>query len=136
MPKVEGGCLCGAVRYSSDAEPALVAACHCRNCQKATGSGHTYNVAVPAALVRIEGPIKRYRSSGGSGKEGSRMFCPECGSQLIIEAGLFAGLYLIAAGTLDDPSWVTPGIHIWTASVPVWDQPRAGATSFPQLPPM
>ena len=114
----------------------MVAACHCRNCQKATGSGHTYNVAVPADSVRLQGAVKRYKGPGGSGKEMSRMFCPECGSQLIIEAALFPGLYLIAAGTLDDSSWVEPGIHLWASSAPPWDQPPAGATSFPQLPPM
>ena len=136
MPKVEGGCLCGAVRYTSDAEPAMVAACHCRSCQKATGSGHTLNLAVPADSVRLAGEVKRFQSPGGSGKEVRRVFCPECGSQLMIEANLFAGMMLIAAGTLDDPNWVQPGVHIWTSSAASWDQPPAGVTSFPQLPPM
>ncbi len=136
MAKLEGGCLCGAVRYSSEAQPALVACCHCRNCQRATGSGHTFNVAVPADSVRITGETRRFQSAGGSGKEVNRVFCPECGSQLMIEASLFAGLMLIAAGTLDDPSWVEPGFHIWTSSAPPWDQPPAGAAAFPQLPPM
>ena len=36
MPKLEGGCLCGAVRYTSEAEPALTAVCHCPDCQKQT----------------------------------------------------------------------------------------------------
>ncbi len=84
MPKIQGGCLCGAVRYTSDADPALVPVCHCRNCQQATGSGHTVNVVVPAASVRLTGEVKRFRSSGGSGKEVSRIFCPECSSQLMI----------------------------------------------------
>lgn len=136
MSRIEGGCLCGAIRYGSDAEPALVAACHCRACQRATGSGHTYNVGVPVASVSLTGDVKRYTAPGGSGKAVSRLFCPECGSQLMIEASLFAGLYLIAAGTLDDPAIVEPGIHIWTSSAAPWDQPPADATAFPQLPPM
>lgn len=136
MPKIEGGCLCGAIRYVSDAEPAVVAACYCRACQRATGSGHTYNVGVPAASVGLTGDVKRYTASGGSGKAISRIFCPDCGSQLMIEASLFAGLYLIAAGTLDDSSWLDPGIHIWTSSARPWDQPPDGATTFAELPPM
>ena len=36
--KIEGGCLCGKVRYSADAEPTFVAVCHCKNCQKGTGT--------------------------------------------------------------------------------------------------
>lgn len=135
MAKLEGGCLCGAVRYSAEAQPAMVAYCHCRDCQRATGSGHSFSVAVPAASVHIKGEIKLFQSAGASGQDVRRMFCPECGSHLMIEANLLAGLTLVAAGTLDDSSWVEPGVHIWTSSAAPWDQPPSGATSFPQLPP-
>jgi len=46
--KIEGGCLCGKVRYSADTEPAFVGVCHCTNCQKATGTAFNVVVALPA----------------------------------------------------------------------------------------
>jgi hypothetical protein len=51
MPRVTGGCLCGAVRYESDAEPALVAVCHCASCH--TGSAFSVNLGMPADSVTI-----------------------------------------------------------------------------------
>ena len=53
MPKISGGCLCGSVRYTSEAEPALVAVCHCATCQKNTGSAFSLNLALPTELVTI-----------------------------------------------------------------------------------
>ena len=47
MPTIEGGCLCGAVRYRSDAEPLMQVVCHCETCRKNSGSAFSMNVAVP-----------------------------------------------------------------------------------------
>jgi hypothetical protein len=47
--KIEGGCLCGKVRYSADVEPAFVGVCHCKNCQKGTGSAFSVVVGLPNA---------------------------------------------------------------------------------------
>ena len=55
MPKITGGCLCGSVRYRSEAEPTLVAVCHCVTCQKYTGSAFSLNVGVPSDSVTITG---------------------------------------------------------------------------------
>ena len=74
MQKVEGSCLCGKVRYRASAEPVFVAACHCRDCQKATGAAHSINVAVPANALRVEGQLKPFPTTGGSGEAVARMF--------------------------------------------------------------
>jgi hypothetical protein len=58
MPKFTGGCLCGAVRYEANAEPALVAVCHCVTCQKNTGSSYSFNLGMPADAVSITGDGK------------------------------------------------------------------------------
>jgi hypothetical protein len=47
--KLEGGCLCGKVRYSAEAEPAFVGVCHCKNCQKGTGTAFAIVVALPSS---------------------------------------------------------------------------------------
>jgi len=57
MTNIVGGCLCGAVRYESEAEPVLTAVCHCRDCQKQTSSAFSVLVALPkAACEPREGP--------------------------------------------------------------------------------
>src|SRR5271169_4888789 len=66
---LEGGCLCGAVRYRSDAEPVMQVVCHCETCRKNSGSAFSMNVAVPQDRLRIE-----------SGKAFYRFFCGDCGS--------------------------------------------------------
>ena len=45
--KIEGGCLCGKVRYLAETEPAFVAVCHCQDCQKATGTAFATVIALP-----------------------------------------------------------------------------------------
>jgi len=74
VQKVEGSCLCGKVRYRASAGPVFVAACHCRDCQKATGAAHSINVAVPANALRVEGQLKPFPTTGGSGEAVARMF--------------------------------------------------------------
>jgi hypothetical protein len=48
MPKIEGSCLCGSVKYSSDSEPVMTAVCHCENCQRQTGTAFSIIVGVAA----------------------------------------------------------------------------------------
>jgi hypothetical protein len=60
MREMTGRCLCGQVRYSATAEPAIVVVCHCKNCQKSTGTAFSVLVGVPKSAISIEGPVKRY----------------------------------------------------------------------------
>ena len=55
--KIEGGCLCGKVRYSADAEPIFVGVCHCTNCQKGTGTAFNVVVALPKPAVGVQGAL-------------------------------------------------------------------------------
>jgi hypothetical protein len=55
--KIEGGCLCGKVRYSSDSEPAFVGVCHCKNCQKQSGTAFNVVVAVPKPALSLQGAL-------------------------------------------------------------------------------
>lgn len=135
MPKIAGSCLCGAVRYSSSAEPVLTAVCHCRDCQKAGGGGYSVNVAVPTSSLAIEGETRVYRGTGTTGKPTLRRFCPQCGSPLFTEAEAFAGMSFVKAPTLDDSSWIQPNLHIWCDSAQPWDTIPAHAACVAQNPP-
>src|SRR5215813_14164922 len=104
--KIEGGCLCGKVRYSADVEPTFVGVCHCKNCQKGTGSAFSVVVALPTPALTVQGTLETFTSRGDSGKATYRRFCPACGSALIDEAEIMPNITMILAGTLDDASWV------------------------------
>jgi hypothetical protein len=117
MAKIEGGCLCGAMRYSADVEPAMQVICHCKTCQKNSGSAYSLNVAVPLDSLSVTGDsLKTYvDGSGASGKPFNRHFCSECGSHLYSDGEAYGPLAFIKAGTLDDAGWLDPPLHIWCA---------------------
>src|SRR5271157_6328787 len=66
--KIEGGCLCGKVRYSADAEPVFVGMCHCSSCQKGSGSAFNIVVALPKPAVSVQGLLATFEGRGDSGK--------------------------------------------------------------------
>ncbi len=68
MAEFTGSCLCGTVRYTADGEPAFVGICHCRKCQRATGSAFASVVGMPEAAVTITSTAATFRDSGDSGK--------------------------------------------------------------------
>lgn len=134
MASITGGCLCGKVRYSADAEPVFTGVCHCRNCQKETGSAFSTVVAVPEAAVTVTGQLKTYEDKGDSGQTIFRRFCPECGSTVMGEAKVMPGLLLIGAGTLDDPSWLKPAMQVFCDSAQPWLSLEGEWQRFPKMP--
>src|SRR5579863_328381 len=68
MRDIVGSCLCGKIRYSATADPAIVAVCHCKNCQKQGGTAFSVVVAIPRTAMKITGPIKTYNDISGTGK--------------------------------------------------------------------
>ncbi len=130
-----GTCLCGSVRYESAAEPVFSGHCHCLDCQKETGTGHLTVAAVPEATVKVTGPTSTFTKPGGSGQAIERTFCPKCGTTLFSRPEAFAGMALLRAGTLDDPSQIQPGMSVYTSRATVWDPPSPGIPAFPEMPP-
>src|SRR5262249_25845785 len=98
MPELKGGCLCGAGRYWTTAEPLTSTVCHCRDCQRFTGSAFGALVYVPKETLTIEGMTKTFTSLGGSGKPMLRHFCPECGSTIAQEPGTRPGVVVLHVG--------------------------------------
>src|ERR1041385_118352 len=104
MTTITGACLCGAVRYTAEAEAASATVWHCRDCQKFTGSVFAALVMVPKDARTLGGPVKTFTGVGGSGKPILRHFCPECGSSIAEEPGARAGMGLFPVGTFDGPT--------------------------------
>ena len=120
MTTFTGGCLCGRVRYSTEAAPTFSGICHCRDCQRATGSAFAPVLAFPKAEVHIEGVLTTYQGTGDSGQPIWRSFCPNCGSGVYDEVAIMPGVLMILAGSLDDPALMQPTMEIYCASAQPW----------------
>jgi hypothetical protein len=121
MGKLDGRCLCGAVSYSCDAEPAFTAICHCRDCQRQTGTAFSIIVGVPASSFKLDGELSSYSTVGDDhGQETERSFCPSCGSPVVSSSVALPGVAIIKAGTLDDTSWLEPQLEVWGRSAQPW----------------
>ncbi len=131
-----GGCACGAVRYECSAEPLIALNCHCRNCQRASGSAFASNLAVPQAALTFTGVVKYYDVMADSGRAVSHGFCPTCGSPLVASVPGVSNLIVLKAGSLDDPSVHRPTMDIYMDSAQPWDYPNPELTKFPKMPPL
>jgi len=134
MPELKGGCLCGAVRYSTTAEPLTSTVCHCRDCQRFSGSAFGTLLYVPKEALTIEGRMKTFTSLGGSGKPMLRHFCPECGSSICKEPGTRPGVVVLNVGTLDDPKSMTPAREIFCDDALPWVQTIGDMQRFAKRP--
>ncbi|HVC63336.1 MAG TPA: GFA family protein [Acetobacteraceae bacterium] len=134
MASIIGGCLCGKVRYSAETEPVFTGVCHCRNCQKASGSAFAIVIGLPQPALSVQGEMKTYTDKGDSGQAMLRRFCPECGSTVMDEAAAMPGIVMVQVGTLDDPSWVKPAMQIYCDSAQPWVQLSGDWQRFPKMP--
>ena len=116
-PPYAGGCLCRGVRYHLEARPFAVNACHCSDCKKLTGATNLLMLLASRAAFAHEGTTASYRKRADSGREIDIVRCATCGVRLWHEPLSAPGLVFVAAGTLDDPSWVVPTSHIWIEQV-------------------
>jgi len=136
MARISGSCLCGGVRYTSDAEPLMTAVCHCTHCQKTSGSAFSVNIGVPAASLTVQGDsLATYQDTGSSGMPVLRRFCRRCGSALYSDIAVMPGVSFVKAGTLDDRSWVKPQVNIWCDSKQPWVPMDPATPQVPGSPP-
>ena len=117
---MEGGCACGAVRYRLTSEPMFVHCCHCLNCQRQTGSAFVINALIESDRVELLAgepvPVDAPRDDGSA----QRIFrCPTCQVAVYSEYGR-PEVKFVRAGTLDQPSSVSPDVHIFTRSKLPW----------------
>jgi hypothetical protein len=116
-----GSCACEAVKYSCSEAPVRMLNCHCRDCQKAGGSGYSPTLIVRASELRVTGATKEFGKLAASGNIAVRNFCENCGSPLFASSSGRSEFIAIRAATLDDPSWFTPEADVWVASAQRWN---------------
>lgn len=128
--KYEGGCLCGAVRYSAEAEPINQRVCHCRLCQKAIGAAFNARLLFHIDEVTLSGPVETVNSS----PDLERGFCPRCGTTIFSRRER-RGIMGLTSGSLDDPSLFQPQMHMYTASRQPWVKLDDGLPQHEDAPP-
>lgn len=133
---ITGSCLCGQLNYSLDETKAGVGFhCHCRDCQKVTGSGKATVVHVPEEALSLNGNYTLYEKRGTDGSHVQRGFCPTCGGQMLTYVREVPGFVFVKAGTMDDTSWVEIAANCWTHSASPWSPADQTITGFPANPP-
>jgi hypothetical protein len=126
---VEGGCSCGGVRYRLTSEPLIVHCCHCRNCQRQTGSAFVINILIEAGHVEVTGEPVAVGVPRDDGTAQTIHRCLVCQVAVASEYGR-PEVWFVRAGTLDDPDAITPDVHIYTRSKVPWVVLPEGAPAF------
>jgi hypothetical protein len=129
-----GGCLCGAIRYEAEGEPAYAGHCYCSDCRKASGAGFIPFMGFASAAMRFSGQTRVFRSVAANGGEAARNFCPNCGGLVFGGVVGETDSHTIYAGSLDDPSLFRPTIAIFTRARPDWAPMPVGLTVFEEGP--
>jgi hypothetical protein len=119
--QLEGGCACGALRYRLASHPMFVHCCHCKDCQRQTGSAFVLNALIEAdRVLLLSGAAKGVRMPTDSGKPHEIFRCAECGTAVWSTYGGRPAVCFVRMGTLDDPSALAPDVHIYTRSKLPW----------------
>ena len=116
-----GGCQCGALRYRLTGPPLMIYACHCKNCQRSSGSAFGLVANIKESFLELTtGEAGRVMWHSDAGNERYASFCATCGCRIAHGQTPSIGILSLRAGTLDDPSWIVPAGHTWTRSAQPW----------------
>lgn len=131
----EGGCTCRAVRYRLTSAPLFVHCCHCRWCQRETGSAFVLNAMIEAdRVVLLSGTPDVVLTPSASGKGQKIARCPICRVALWSNyAGAGDTVRFVRVGTLDEPDRLPPDIHIYTGSKQSWVILPPGTPTVPEF---
>jgi hypothetical protein len=134
-PVFEGHCACNAVRYRMTGKPLFVHCCHCRWCQRETGSAFVLNAMIEADRVELlQGDVEVVLTPSESGRGQKIARCPNCRVALWSNySGAGDAVRFVRVGTLDQPDRLPPDVHIFTTSKQPWVILPAGVPAFPEF---
>jgi len=130
----EGGCTCRAVRYRLMRSPLIVHCCHCRWCQRETGSAFALNALIESAQLQLLSGYPQLVPTPSQSGKGQRIArCPACRVAVWSHyGGAGDAVSFVRVGTLDEPDGFPPDVHIYTESQQPWVVIPAGARAFKQ----
>lgn len=117
----DGGCACGKVRFRLTSEPMIVHCCHCRDCQRQTGSAFVINALIETDRIEHRsGELVAIRMPTDSGRIHDIYRCVQCQTAVWGDYGGRPAMRFVRVGTLDDPTALPPDVHIFTRSKQPW----------------
>jgi hypothetical protein len=118
--KREASCSCGKLSITAEGDPVKTSACHCRECQRRTGSAFGVAVFFDREKVAAFGASNSYTRSGDSGRSIEFRFCPGCGSTVVWMPEFREDLVAVALGCFDEPSSLVPEQSVYEESRVGW----------------
>ena len=129
---LDGGCACGRFRYRLASRPMFVHCCHCRDCQRQTGSAFVLNALIETARVHnLSGETSGSEVPTESGRPHVIHRCIACQTAVWSHYGGVTAISFVRVGTLDEPSELAPDVHIYTRSRLPWIALPADVPAFP-----
>lgn len=130
-----GRCLCGSIQYEVTGEPEIVAHCHCEDCQRFTGAGHsTVAMYAKKQFLMTGGTIGEFKLIEENGYEVTRGFCASCGSPIYSHNSGNESYLSVTLGTLEDSSDLKPEVVIFSRNRKPWDAIDETIQSFEAKP--
>ena len=131
---LEGGCTCRHVRYRMEAEPLFVHCCHCRWCQRETGTSYALNALIESDRVTVTGGSPELVDTPSASSKGQKIFrCPRCRVALWSHySGSGPVVAFVRVGTLDTPDRLPPDVHIFTSTKQPWVLLPPGTPAVPE----
>lgn len=130
----EGGCQCGAVRYRLTAGRHAVYACHCRECQRQSGSAFALSMPVRRADLVLSGQLGSWSRAADSGARSKCSFCTRCGTRIHHSSSASPDWVTLKPGTLDDTSRIVAAAHLWVRSRQAWVMLDPATATFDTQP--
>jgi hypothetical protein len=129
MQIAEGGCLCGAIRYSLSGQPSYSVICHCASCRRASGAPSVAWLTFDREQVEfVAGDPQSYRSSPGV----IRRFCGKCGSAVSYETAATPSTIDLSTASLDDPTAFPPTREVWVEDKLWWEAVNHALDHYPR----
>lgn len=118
---LKGRCMCGDIRYALDRMPEFMGVCHCKHCQRQSGSAFSTMASVPReSFTLLRGKPTLYRAEREGGDLTEIGFCGRCGSPIYSLLANQEDVIFLKTGTLDETDWFEPQFHVWCAHKQHW----------------
>ena len=131
---IKGACQCGRVTYELLEPPLLVAACHCKECQKLSTSAFSITAMVTTQSVKFSGLMKDWSRTADSGNVSAAKFCPSCGNRIYHYDPNEPDKLKLKPSNLSDTSIINPTVHVWLSEKQEWFQIPDGVKTFDKQP--
>lgn len=134
IDKHTGKCLCGKVSYIATGQPIIVAQCHCQECRRLSGTGHSVGAMFPSQAVALSGELTEFKYMSDKSSQVTKAFCAECGSPIYGTNTRMPDHLTLTLGSMDDASDLKIAVVIFERDRPHWDQLDQDVVSFQTQP--